>query len=606
MEETLSNTSVSEERKIRWKWGVLAAIAITLLSLYPQLHLWMQLGSNTKGVYAYFDTDEVAYSAYLQALIDGRPRRNDPYIGRDDGKETPLPESLFSVQFVSPYLAAIPARLFGLSASTVFIILMPLIAAASALALFWVLASITHDHRLSAIGVLAVLCLATLVSGQGPVRSLFKTTEAWGYLPFLRRYIPAIPFPFFVALFGIVWRTTLKKNTETVGHALAAGLVLLLLIFSYFYLWTAALAWFACLSMIWLVARPAGWKRTVRSFGITWLIAISGLVPYLLLLSHRATNTDQVQVLVRTRRPDLFRPSEVCSFILLAVVVRLLLQRRLSIKDPGVLFLISLLLLAPVVFNQQIITGISLQPFHYEEFVTSYCVLIAAIIGWRLLFAESRLARFANSERSLFWIAIICIAYGVNSASGVSRAALNDNAQRDETIPAAVYLKGLSRSEKGTVFLSSPEQADAFPTLSSQPVLWAVHMSVFPGSKPAELKERFYQYLYFSGATEQSLRELLVAKNHLAFVALFGYEREIPAFAKTFTPVSEQEINNEVRLYADYINSFGQKTAARYPLSYAVLPSDGGIQNSTLSKWYELNEGERFGSLTVYRLTLKP
>jgi hypothetical protein len=233
-------------------------------------------------------------------------------------------------------------------------------------------------------------------------------------------------------------------------------------------------------------------------------------------------------------------------------------------------------------------------------------VLIAAIIGWRLLFAESRLARFANSERALFWIAIICIAYGVNSASGVSRAALNDNAQRDETIPAAVYLKGLSRSEKGTVFLSSPEQADAFPTLSSQPVLWAVHMSVFPGSKPAELKERFYQYLYFSGATEQSLRELLVAKNHLAFVALFGYEREIPAFAKTFTAVSEQEINNEVRLYADYINSFGQKTAARYPLSYAVLPSDGGIQNSTLSKWYELNEGERFGSLTVYRLTLKP
>jgi hypothetical protein len=44
-------------------------------------------------------------------------------------------------------------------------------------------------------------------------------------------------------------------------------------------------------------------------------------------------------------------------------------------------------------------------------------------------------------------------------------------------------------------------------------------MSVFPGSKPAELKERFYQYLYFSGATEQTLRELLAAKNHLAFVA---------------------------------------------------------------------------------------
>ena len=591
---------------IKWKWGTLAALAITLLSLYPQLQLWAHQGKNTEGVYAYFDTDEAAYSAYLQALIDGRPRRNDPYAGRDDSNETPLPESLFSIQFVSPYIAALPARLLNVSASTVFIILMPVVAASSALVLFWLLSVATQDHRIAAVGVLVVLCLATLVSGQGPARYFFRTHEAWGYLPFLRRYIPAIPFPFFIAMFGLVLRKVLKNEERYVGGAIGAGLIVVLLIFSYFYLWTAAVAWLACLTIIWLVARPDRWRRTMTFLGIIWAITISGLVPYLLLLSQRATHTDQVQALVHTRSPDLFRPSELLSFLLLAALARLLFLGRVSLKDPKVLYLLSLLLLAPVVFNQQVITGISLQPFHYEEFVTSYCVLIALITGREILLGRSRLANFARSDRALFWIAIICIAYGVNSASGVSRAALEDNALRDGTIPAADRVKELGRNERGLIFLSDAQQADVFPTLSSQPVLWAVHMGVFPGSQPTELKERFYQFLYYSGVSQQNLYELLAQKNHLSFVALFGYEREIPIFAETFRPVTESEINAEVRLYGDYINSFNRTTAERFPLAFAIVPSETVIGSSNISRWYEVKEEQQCGSSTVYRLKLRP
>jgi len=605
MEEHLSDTA-GGGTKIKWRWGALAALAITLLSLYPQLHLWMHLGKDTNGIYAYFDTDEVAYSAYLQALIDGRPRRNDPYTGRDDRHERPLPESLFSVQFAAPDLVAIPARLVGLSASTVFIMLMPLIAASSALALFYFFSITTKDHRLAAVGVLVVLCLATLVSGQGPARQFFRTSEAWGYFPFLRRYIPAIPFPFFILMIGIIGRAVMKGEKGNITRAVGVGLIVVLLIFSYFYLWTAAIAWLGCLTVLWLIARPTGWKRTVRFLGITWLITIAGLIPYLLLLSQRATNTDQVQALMHTRSLDLLRPSEVLSFVLLAALARLVLLGRVSLKDPKILFLTSFLLMTPAVFNQQLVTGVSLQPFHYEEFVTSYCVLIATIIGCPFFLGQSRVGKFITSERGFFWIAIICTAYGVNSASGVSRAAVNDNAQRDAAIPAAMRIKELSRHESGTVFLSAPEEADVFPTLSSQPVLWAVHMGVFPEAEPAELKERFYQFLYYSEISPQNLSELLRAKNHLAFVALFGYEREIPIFANDFRPVSEQEINNEVQSYANYINSFDRTIAARFLLTYAVLPSEATIENSNLSEWYEVIEDGRCGASTVYRLKLKP
>ena len=123
---------MNEHLKIEWKWGALAALAIIILALYPQLHLWAHLGRSWAGAYAYFDTDEVAYSAYLQALIVGRPRRCDPFTGRDDRQDKPLPESVLSIQFIPPYLAAIPARVLGLSASAVFIALVPLVAVAMA------------------------------------------------------------------------------------------------------------------------------------------------------------------------------------------------------------------------------------------------------------------------------------------------------------------------------------------------------------------------------------------------------------------------------------------------------------------------------------------
>ncbi len=60
-------------KRIRWRWGLIAALAMTLLSLFPQFHLLWQRGSQWNGSAAFFYTDEPAYAAYVNALIDGRP-----------------------------------------------------------------------------------------------------------------------------------------------------------------------------------------------------------------------------------------------------------------------------------------------------------------------------------------------------------------------------------------------------------------------------------------------------------------------------------------------------------------------------------------------------
>src|SRR5947209_7904224 len=136
----LLNTMIAEP-KIEWKWGAFAALAMTIISLYPQINLWIARGTDWQGSYVLTQGDEVAYSAYINALMDGRPRRTDPFNGRDDQPGKPTYESLFSIQFLPAYAIALPAKWLHMSSSMAFILLIVLCAIASSLAMFWLLAN---------------------------------------------------------------------------------------------------------------------------------------------------------------------------------------------------------------------------------------------------------------------------------------------------------------------------------------------------------------------------------------------------------------------------------------------------------------------------------
>src|SRR6266404_3584475 len=132
------------------KWGALAATAVVMLCLMPQIHFWFVRGTDWHGAYATLQGDEFLYSAYVNALIDGRPRRNDPFTGRDSTPILPLPESTFSIQFIPSLIIARLARTCGASASTAFIALIGVAGLFASLSLFWLLNSITGDGRLAA------------------------------------------------------------------------------------------------------------------------------------------------------------------------------------------------------------------------------------------------------------------------------------------------------------------------------------------------------------------------------------------------------------------------------------------------------------------------
>ena len=143
--------------------------------------------------------------------MDGRTRRNDPFAGRDDNPKAPLPESTFSIQLVPPLVIASLAKIFRVSASTAFIVLMALAGLLASLSIFWLLFSISSDSRLTAVGTLLVLCFGTAAAGHGLVGVLLTGDASVGLL-FLRRYQPAASFFLFFVFCTLTWRALTAES----------------------------------------------------------------------------------------------------------------------------------------------------------------------------------------------------------------------------------------------------------------------------------------------------------------------------------------------------------------------------------------------------------
>jgi hypothetical protein len=322
----------------------------------PQIQLWLVRGNNWNGAYVSSQSDEPLYSAYVNALINGRARKNDPLGGKDDSPQSPLPESIFSIQFVPAYAIALPARILGSSASTAFIGLSGAAALLATLSLFWLVKNVIGDDPVAAAGSLFVLCFGGMAIKFG----LFGTPLdiPLPVLLFLRRYQPAAAFPLFFLFQTLVWRALTGVGARVPWRAsIGAAVTLSVLIFSYLYLWTAAAAWLACFGALWLVIRSSDRRRTITILMMIIAITAFALIGYVYLLSHRPVTLDEQQVLISTHMPDLLRVHEILGAVMGAALLIANWRGRIQRTDPRVIYAASLGLLPLIVFNQQVLTG---------------------------------------------------------------------------------------------------------------------------------------------------------------------------------------------------------------------------------------------------------
>lgn len=592
----------------KWKYAALPTLFMVFLAIYPQIDFSMEKGSSWNGAYFVANFDEVAYSAYVNALINGKPRKYDQYLATETSHE-----SLYSIQFIPAYIIALPAKLLGISASTAFIILNILCSALAALFIFWLLLKITSDGGLSATGVLVVLCLGTAVAYEGELRAWFEGQILVDFFPFLRRYQPGFAFPFFFLFCGAVWLSLAAETQKrAILYSVLSGMIFALLVFSYFFLWTAAAAWLACVFVLNVIWHRDKRTNLLLNVGIVGGIGAIVLVPYFLMLSERGAHIDSIQLLTNTHMPDVVSPSVILGLTIAFCIALFALLGNVRLKSPQTLFTLAFAMTPLVLFNQQIVTGRSLQPIHYELFIANYMVLIALVLLLSLL--SKNAGKNRDGARIRFSLVFL---FAITFGWGMVEAVLSTDRNkpfaelRDLAIPAIRHIEKQERQSpkngpRPAVFAANTGWADFIPTIADLRPLWSSHTTSAGGIGIAENKRLFFLYLYYGGYAEKDVEAGLKAKSFEITAALFGSERALPDLGQHSPPITMQEINAEVRAYGEFAQNFSKNVAVDPILSYAIVLADEDPNLENLDKWYERDAGTVTGVLRVYKLKLKP
>ncbi len=610
----------STRRKRRRRYGLLAATIVTLIAIAPQLYFCFLPGHKWNGAYAQTHGDESVYAAYLNALIDGRPRRNNPYTGRDDSPASPAPESYLSVQPFPPVFIATIARLAHLSTAKAFMGLTALVAFASALAIFWLLSLLTGDNRLAAVGVLIVLFLS---SSNLVVEYVLRVGDSNNYLPFLRRCVPAAPFPFLFCYCALVYRMITAAGKRAAAlYALGAGCLFALLVFSYVYHWTFALVWTFCLAGIRIIF-PVGRKQAAARFSFLAVLLLAALAPYLYLMSRLGSTTADVHFLAASHAPDLFRLPEIIGLLTLVVIAWMIVgggrgrRGNPGADEPTVICALAFAVTPFFVFNQQLLTGKSLQPFHYEVFIGNYTALLAAFLTALFVLRRPLRAKPWMARGLALACACAAILSGCAEAVLMTRHQLKGNLISDAARPALLRLAEVGRNTadgkldtRSVVYAPNFVVANALPSTASQPVLWAQYLFVFPDVTLAEDKERLAQFLYYKGVRFNDIDEhhFDSLDNERAYYlsSLIKRGRFNPRLSVGWQPITPEEVRGALTYYADFVATFDRDRAARPELSYLLVNAEEDFDLANFDRWYERDAGEPVGSYTLFRVRLRP
>jgi hypothetical protein len=283
-------------------------------------------------------------------------------------------------------------------------------------------------------------------------------------------------------------------------------------------------------------------------------------------------------------------------------------RRVLRGSDPIVLIASAFALAVLVVFNQQIITGRSLQPIHYEWFIANYCALTAIVLTAALWWRSGSRTGLTNRRLAMIAIAALLLAFG--EVWLAARVSLDYNRAMDEARPVGNRLTefdgtdGPSESPR-VVVIADLKLADRLPTDAPQVVLWAPRMLVFPGVSEAENRERFFRQLYYLGYDEKKFWAELDRSDWNFLAGLFPYYRLSPAVSGSNQPITPSELRAQQISYLEYSHSFDRERAASPTLSYLVVHADSQPDFANLDRWYQRDKGVRAGNSILFRLKLR-
>src|SRR2546425_2243675 len=467
--------------------GLVLALALLtgLIYFFPTLVYW------TRNPVAYFSVtapDEDYYAAVASSTAAGKWFSANPFLADQEHAHGVGPETLaFLPRFASAFLI----RLFGLGISfSVIGFLAPFVIFLLA---YTLLNSITRNSLWGLAGAFGLLLLpyylAPLVYTAKTITSLFVSSphlkmvlpQVAYHLAYSRRYNPALSAVAFYAFLWLHWRAASSGRRIS---ALAAGFIGGLLFYCYFYFAVGACS----IAGLWALTCFLGARERLRAAALVVFIQVLVGIPFLILVFQNMTRY-KTAFAQEIHTPFLQWPHILATVLAVALVF-------LTKESSVVKFWLTAVGVAPVIaMNQQVLTGLSVEPLHFTPFLVgplSSFILCAGAAGF--LPEKLRVSRIA----ALGFI-VVAISFGGTAQLTVASSWVlkgNNVAQldsvfrtiRSSTSPSDVLLLGPD--------VTSPSWAVA---ATQRPVFAANYMGSFPSNDPMEYRRRGLCYYWLLG-----------------------------------------------------------------------------------------------------------
>jgi len=360
--------------------AIIFAIVVGLFMIGPHLFFIYSLGDSYGGIYQMRTDSESIYIARIQEIIDGHPLMGAvPYAEYKD-RPPLLPPTLYD------FIMAGASMILKISLPAVILMSKFFLPAFLFLLIYWLIFLINNKFgsgwplKITAIaGSLTVLLAYDLT---GFISKLSEIKNVSLFLLWSRPLNPITGGILLTFLMIILWKS---RNDQKIifKKILIGGILFAPIISSYFFSWGLALAIMACWAILQFIVR-----RKVSAYSVILMILVGFIIslPYFYLANLSSTHPDYSYAAVKM---GLFHShTPIFSLIILVIAILLffvVIFRNGLWHDDWWRFSVALTVGGVIALNQQIITGVTVWPFHFIQYIKTFSAIILFIFIYQVI-----------------------------------------------------------------------------------------------------------------------------------------------------------------------------------------------------------------------------
>ena len=386
-------------------WAIVVSLGIGLICVAPHVVFRISLGNEYKGIYLAQTSDELAYLSRIQEIADGHWTTGSVPFFEYKNNPPLMPPTALEI------LIAGINKFFKISVANIVITGKFFLPAIFFVLVYFLVNRLTDKKESTGNKINAIAAGLLVVLGYDLIdyKSLFSFWAGTGtpeyFLLWTRPSNPILGGLLIYSFLLVIWHLYRHRNARpNLGLIFCGGVILALAITSYFF------SWAVILSVIGLLATTGLLKKDFRFFKILFFTALIGLIlasPYFYNIYLGSKDVSYQESVFRT---GLFLTHEpiLNIFLIFSLIIFLILSfllKKISkeniFKEDWWLFSLVLILTGFVAFNQQIITGKTIWPFHFVQ----YTVPLATTALFALFFNLKNKIEKANG----IWVFLIAL-----------------------------------------------------------------------------------------------------------------------------------------------------------------------------------------------------